>query len=267
MSVLSKSDMEILSQYIDDEHGCYRLRAGPRVYYLTISTDVFDDDTMCRPYLLIPRLPDLPNTPWTTMAISRDQDGSLASIISTDPLPEIRTTWHERRIDVLSLTRTRRIRSGVHEVQYDGAPAIAKMACFQWEIPRIEHETWAYSIITHHRSQHAHESPMAPSFLGHLIENGRTIGFLLEKVDGERARPDDLPRCEALLRRVHRLGLVHGDVNRYNFIVNRDAENSVYLVDFEHCTEFDEGLAREELLSLPAELAEETGRGTTVTLP
>ncbi|KAG9251496.1 alpha-galactosidase A [Emericellopsis atlantica] len=266
MTILPKSDIEILCQCIDDESGYYRLRVGRRVHYLTISSGVFDDDTMCRPYLLIPRLPNLPDSPWTTMTISRDEDGSLTSIISTDPLPEIQTTWHELHVDVLSLERTRRFRSGVHEVQYDGAPAIAKIACFKWDIARIERETWAYSIMARHHGQHPNESPIAPKFLGHLTENGRTMGFLLQKVHGRSACVDDLTNCEALLRRLYRLGLIHGDVNRHNFLVDSVSGSGMRLVDFEHAEEFDERLARAELLSLPAELAEETGRGATVVL-
>lgn len=264
MTRLPQSDIEILSQCIDDENGYYRLRVGRRVHYVSISSGVFDDDTMCRPYLLIPRLPDLPNSPWTTMTISRDEDGSLKSTISTDPLPEIQTTWHELRVDVLSLERTRRFRSGVHEVQYHGVPAIAKIACFKWDIARIERETWAYSIMARHQGQHPNEAPIAPSFLGHLTENGRTMGFLLQKFDGESACVGDLANCEALLRRLHRLGLIHGDANRHNFLVDRISGSGMRLVDFEHAEDFDEDLARAELLSLPAELTEETGRGATV---
>lgn len=104
-------DREILSQLIDDHHGTYRLRVNQRVHYLTISTDVFDEDTMSRPYLLIPKLPDLPDSPWTSMAISRAEDGSLKTTISTDALPEIEFTWHDTRIDVLSLKRATRFRS------------------------------------------------------------------------------------------------------------------------------------------------------------
>jgi hypothetical protein len=268
MTMLPKSDIEILSQYIDDENGYYRLRLGRRVHYLTIPSGVFDDDTMCRPYLLILRLPDLPDSPWTTMTISRDENGSLTSNISLDPLPEIQTTWHELRVDVLSLERTERLfRSGVYEVRFNGAPAIAKIACFQWDVARIERETWAYSIVAGHRGQHPDESPITPDFLGHLTEDGRTMGFLLQKVDGESASVNDLAGCEALLRRLHRLGLIHGDVNRHNFLIDPASPGSgIRLVDFEHAEEFDDGLARVELLSLPAELAEETRRGATVVL-
>ncbi|KAG5752783.1 hypothetical protein H9Q70_004591 [Fusarium xylarioides] len=263
--MLPKSDMEILSQEIIHDDGHYRLRTGLRVRYLRIPVGTFDDDTMCRPYLLIPKLLDLPDSPWTTMTISQDENGSLTSVISMDPLPEIRTAWHEQHVDVLTLKSTRRFRSGVHEVQYNDAPAIAKIACFEWEIRRIERETWAYSLLEDHQSQHPNESLIAPKFLAHLTENGRIMGLLLEKVDGESACADDLEHCETLLRRLHRdLGLVHGDVNRYNFLVDRVSGRSVRLVDFEHAEDFNESLARDELLSLPVELTEETGRGATV---
>ena len=265
MKMLPKSDMEILSQRISDETGYYRLRSGRRVYYLTIPVGVYDDDTMCRPYLLIPSLPDLPDSPWISMTISRDENGSLMSTISTDPLPEVRTTWHALHVDVLSLERTRRLRSAVHEVRYNGALAVAKIACFPWDVARMERETWAYSVLASQQDPDGSSPRVAPDFLGHLTENGRVMGILLQKVDGEPACIDDLPRCEALLRRLHRLGLVHGDVNRYNFVVDRGSGGSdVRLVDFEYAEDFDEELARAELLSLPAELAEETGRGGTV---
>ncbi|KAK6215029.1 alpha-galactosidase A [Colletotrichum tabaci] len=264
MPSLSKSDMEILNQVIDDKRGAYRLRAGQRIYYLFIATDIFEEDTMCRPYLLIPSLPDLPDSPWTTATIVRGADGSpFISAISTDPLSEIQTVWHERCIDVLSLKRTRRLRSWTHEVQYDGGTAVAKIACFEWDLRRIERETAAYYKLTQHRIQHRDEPPIAPEFLGHLTENGRVMGFLLEKIDGERACISDLPDCEALVRRIHGLGMIHGDVNRYNFVVDRDGTEGVRLVDFEHFEDFSEEAAMEELLALPTELAEDTGRGAT----
>ncbi|KAI0542538.1 hypothetical protein GGR58DRAFT_452693 [Xylaria digitata] len=56
--------IEVLSQEISDEEGMYRIRSRQHVYYLTISTDVFDEDTMCRPYLLLPQLPSLSDMPW-----------------------------------------------------------------------------------------------------------------------------------------------------------------------------------------------------------
>lgn len=263
------ADIEVLSQLIDDESGHYRLRVGCRVHYLEISADVFGVNTMRRPHILIPKLPPLPTSLWTAMAVFRTPSGAVASKISTDPLPGVQTVWHERRVDVLSLKRTICLRSGVHEVLYNDAPAIAKIACFPWDIRRIEAESWAYGVLAHHKSQHPYDEqpPIVPISLGHLTENGRVMGISLEKVDGEAARIADLADCEAVLPRLHGIGLVHGDPNRHNFVVDRGPGGRVArvrLVDFEHADEFDEERGREDLLLLPAELAEETGPGATV---
>ena len=258
-----KQDIEVLSQLIDDEHGNYRVRVGARVHYITIACDVFDDDTMCRPYLLIPQLPHLPPGTWTNMDITRDTAGSLCSTISTNPLPEVKTLWHERRIDVLSIPRKLFLRSGVYEVQWpldSGGVAIAKIACFRWDVARIERESQAYSVLAHI------EPPIAPRFLGYITENGRPMGILLEKLDGEPAGSADLAACEAVVGKLHDAGLVHGDTNRYNFVVDRRPGGGIHLVDFEHVEAFTEETARAELLSLPAELSEETGRGGIITL-
>jgi hypothetical protein len=117
------------------------------------------------------------------MRISQGPKRKLRSTISYDPLPTIQRTWHPQAIDVLSLTQLKRHRSNVHEVLYQGQPPISKIACFEWDIRRIENETWAYSIIIQH--QHPGESAIAPSVLGHLTENYRVIGFLLEKSKGD----------------------------------------------------------------------------------
>jgi hypothetical protein len=215
---------------------------------------------MCRPYLLIPKLPDLPATDWTTMHISRGTNGALESTMSFDLLPATQEIWHPQKIDVLSLRRTKMYRSAVHEVLYQGRPAISKIACFDWDIRRVDNEMWAYSIISHHQQQHPDASRIAPEFLAHLTENGRVIGMLLEKVDGDYASIDNLPECKAALRRLHSMGLIHGDVNRFNFMVDR-AKGHVHMLDFEHAEDFDEEKARLEMESLPSEMTEETGRG------
>lgn len=70
------------------------------------------------------------------------------------------------------------------------------------------------------------------------------------------------------LRRLHDpgdLGLVHGDVTQYNFLIEGDHRGCVRLVDFEHAQDYDEKLAQAELKSLPAELTKQTGHGSSTT--
>lgn len=258
-----KSDIEVLSQEINDDFGSYRIRAGQRVHYLTIATDVFDEDTLCRPHLLIPRLPDFPDANWTSMEVSRKPDGSLTSAPSYEPLPAVTTIWHPNTIDVLSLEKVQRHRSGVHEVLHRGVPAICKIACFGWEMPRIAHETYTYSVVEEYREPG--DPVVAPAFLGHVTENGRVVGMLLERLQGGPASMEDLPACREALENFHRMNMVHGDVNRYNFVVDRAREPvRALLVDLEHAEPYEESKALAELESLPSELAETTGRGGAV---
>ena len=263
-----KSKMEVLSQEIGDNVGYYRVRAGNRVHRLTINCDVYDEDTMCRPYLLIQRLPDFPDAAWTKMHIFREVAGDpsspISNTISWEMPPAIEPTWHPEYIDVLSLRRTERYGPNVHEVVFNGRPAISKIACWEWEISRLENETYVYKVITKHAHEHEDRSPIAPAFLGNLTENGRVIGMLLEKIEVVHASLDNLPVCESVLRRVHGLGIVHWDVNRYNFLVCGGGQ--VRLVDFEHAQVFDDERAAQELKSLSSELVEETGRGAPLEL-
>ena len=265
-NVIPKSEIEVLSQEITSDEGIYRIRGRNRVYYLTISllpSPMFDEDTLCRPYLLIPRLPPLPDADWTRMRLCQDSDDQLLSSISYAPLDQIQSCWHPSKIDVLSLRRLSSYNARVKEVEFGDRIALSKVAIFEWWIPKVEHETMMYEIIAKHQSPD--EQPIAPEFLGHLTENGRIVGFLMERVDGDFASSDDLPACEAALRRLHSMGLVHGDANRFNFIVDRSTRQ-VKLIDFEHAEPYDEEKAQLELRELKAELSKTTGDGAGVTM-
>lgn len=106
---------------------------------------------------------------------------------------------------------------------------------------------------------------IAPAFLGHVTENGRVIGMLLEKLEGDSASMDDLPACRKTLENFHLMNMVHGDVNRYNFIVDRSKKPvHVRLVDFEHAEPSEGSKAFLELQLLLSEPTETTGRGGSV---
>ena len=51
-----------------------------------------------------------------------------------------------------------------------------------------------------------------------MTEEGRVIGLLLQKVEGEFAGPEDHDVCKKATLEINAAGLVHGDVKRYNFM-------------------------------------------------
>jgi hypothetical protein len=80
--------------------------------------------------------------------------------------------WHNTRIDGLELEKTKQLTAMAFEAMPHSntgtsplsiATVIAKMARFEWEIPRIEQETRAYQLLE--------ASELAPRFLGHVHEN------------------------------------------------------------------------------------------------
>lgn len=197
----------------------------------------------------------------TVARISRDKtSGDLKTAISNRILAGVKCQWHHTLVDCLQLEKTKLLTAMTFETISHSilpiafrspATIIAKIARFKWEIPRIERETSAYQLLE--------GSGLTPRFLGHIHENGRIMGFLLEKIEGCSASIQDLGICESALGKLHGLGFLHGDANRYNFIVT---EEGVKLVDFERLQEnASPGAMDKELESVRLELIEDSGRG------
>ena len=108
--------------------------------------------------------------------------------------------------------------------RYESELVCSKIARFEHELPDIEREAQAYRIIDGHN--------IGPRFLGHLTENGRVIGVLMEYIPAARhGTVADLGVCVAVLRRLHELKILLGDTNRNNFLVSPDGEQAV-ICDF-----------------------------------
>ncbi|KAF5234123.1 hypothetical protein FAUST_7774 [Fusarium austroamericanum] len=206
----------VLSMEVDDDdsfESYYRLRLGTQVKYVTISPGTFDRDTLSFPVPSLPRFPD--NEEWTIAYLSRDEtSGELKTTVSSPTRLGIHQ-WHQTRIDCLDLEKTKSLTPMVfqavsHSTILPSDTMITKIARFEWEMPRMEQETRAYQLLEGSR--------LAPRFLGHIHENGRVMGFLLEKLEGRSASIQDLDACETALGKLHELGLLHGDANRYNFL-------------------------------------------------
>ena len=86
------------------------------------------------------------------------------------------------------------------------------------------------------------------------------MGILIEKRRGRRAEYRDNAACEEVAKQFHRLGYVHGDLNRHNFLVD-DFTGLVTLIDFENASVYTETAARKELDNLAEHIVDESGRG------
>src|SRR5579859_300089 len=203
----------------------YRFRKGSYVLYVTLAANcvLLDDSDYGFPPAIRNLLPQSIDTSYNHAFI--DSSGTVA--FSTCQLKGVTTLWHDNNVDITTLPVVRPIKANCFKVQYSGSWAIAKFAHFEWEIRFLEAETAIYRTLDGH-------SGIAPKFLGHLHENGRVAGMLLEYIEGRRPRKEeDYGACASGLGRLHDLGLVHGDINLDNFIVT--GVGDARLVDFENC--------------------------------
>lgn len=132
---------------------------------------------------------------------------------------------------------------------------MVKFARFAWEIPALDHECRAYQWIE--------GQDIGPRFLGFLTEEGRTIGFIIERIaDARHATPADLRLCQEALSKFHNLGILHGDVNKHNFLVK---DGRAILIDFE-CARVSEDrpALREETNCLSDKLGDTSGKGGNI---
>jgi predicted Ser/Thr protein kinase len=227
----------------------YRILLGDQVKYILVDPRTDNSDILSFPPDLLDQLPELPLGDWARARIFK-RSGTISFELSYGSLAGVRSRWHSKVVDVLSLTLLDRLRARVHVVAWGSKQAVAKIARFEFEITLMEKETAIYEAIDGHG--------IGPAFLGHLIEHGRVMGFLIEKVEGRHGHIGDLEASQKVTKRLHSLGIVHGDLNRYNFIVSAAG---VTLIDFENATRNGSREAMEmEYKQIAEQLMEEMGR-------
>lgn len=86
------------------------------------------------------------------------------------------------------------------------------------------------------------------------------IGSLMERVTGARhACPNDIAACQQILSRLHHLGNLHGDINRFNFLIR---DSKAVLIDFDTARKCgDQDALSKEFEALPEYLQDTSRRG------
>ncbi|KFA65087.1 hypothetical protein S40285_03116 [Stachybotrys chlorohalonatus IBT 40285] len=148
-----------------------------------ISPGIIDEDGLSSPLQSLPCLSY--GTEWNVAEVSRDKvSGKLNIIFSRREFLGVPFDWHQTKVDSLELENTGKLTDTVFEARLHSTlpttsplPAImvAKIASVEWELPPICRKTEAHEFLE--------GSGLAPQFLGHIHENGRIMGFLLEKIE------------------------------------------------------------------------------------
>lgn len=211
---------------------------------------------MCFGPSLASILPDLPAGNWNDGLVTKHPETGEPNFAraTRTSFPGVENTWHNTFLDYMDLGESRRLRTGVYEAkcpQFEEL-VVVKFARFDWEIGYMEGETAACRLIE--------GCDIGPRFLAHLTEDGRVIGFLMERIANARhAGPQDLNICQQTLTRLHALGIKHGDINRFNFLIR---DSKAILIDFDTARKCDDSkLLAEELHNLKEALESSSGKG------
>lgn len=270
LSALSASKManygriRLLNVEVDREDvSDYRMLVdGKSFKYITIDPGVYNPNEMTFDQVIIPQLPLMPEGDWNQGHITKHPvNGKPYFSQHTRVIfPTICSIWHPRQIDWLELEQAQWLRSNVYTANFKksiGETSMAdeiviKFARFPWELQYYEGETRIYERID--------GQAIGPQFLGHLTEEGRVIGLVIEYIkDARHAGPDDVEACKSVLRKLHQLGLLHGDVNRHNFLVREaDGRKTATIIDFESASDCTDDAAFEEEIDRLREMLHST---------
>ncbi|KAI9838942.1 MAG: hypothetical protein M1819_004150 [Sarea resinae] len=219
---------------------------GKSIKYIKIDPGIYDDDDMGSGPIFPTLIPPLPSGEWNVATISKDEKNNgeayFASASKVD-LPCIQSLWHPLRIEYLDLSIGQKIEGRLYEAtcpnHFGDSSVILKFARFGWQIPCVQ---------------------APPRFLGHILEEGRAIGFILERItDARHAGVEDLDLCQAALSKLHSLGFKHGDVNKHNFLVRN---GKTLMIDFESLQKCDDQAELvKEMEKLKESLADTSGIG------
>jgi len=84
----------------------------------------------------------------------------------------------------------------------------------------VENETRIYEKLEKDKIKYPDLLVISPAFFSHLTKDGRVMGILIKKLEGRIAYIEDISACETIVRRLYTLGIIYGDLNRYNFVVD-----------------------------------------------
>ncbi|OOO05636.1 RIO-like kinase [Aspergillus oryzae] len=256
-------DEEVLSLDLEENDFLYRIRRNSRIVYVSVlDGGILPPDYRTDGFLVLAKLQNIPkwNDKWKTLTVRNTAQGIESS---PDEFPphglDLGQLNHPSAIfvNILDLTTVSRISYRLSRVRHGDETWVLKIARFKHEIRSLQHEVSVYSKLM--------ESGFSfcPKFIGFVYEEtkDRTIGFLMEEISGRTPGIQDLKDCTETVRLLHEHGIVHGDLNKYNFLVT---EEGVKLFDFEVSAaqeDADPGSTEDELKGLAARLEDESGIG------
>ncbi|KAI9684822.1 MAG: hypothetical protein M1829_000197 [Trizodia sp. TS-e1964] len=199
---------------------------GKFIKYLVIDDGVFDMPQLFDPETFATILPSLPPDDWNHAYFSKNP-----------------TKGGPYCIEFLDFKLGQMFHCGTYRATSSrlDSEVILKTSRFPSDMQFFEVEPDMYETLEGHQ--------MTPKFLGHLMEHGRVVGIIIEYIsNGHPPTVEDLPLCQQVLAKMHKLGFLHGDINKHQFII---CDGRAFLIDFATTRRCDDPkLLEEEFQSL-----------------
>lgn len=233
-SYIDRSDVALLGSVLDMNTGAFELKVlveGKAIKYITTDPGAYSPLYIYWIANIMQELPLLPSGDWNIGHIGGKALPSGRSTFRktrTVNLPSILSPWPEKYTTVdFWKTEHELFRHSIWEVRDPmyraSGKMIAKICDFPRDIESFQNETNVYHDLG--------QWGIMPALYGHVQEDGRTIGLLLEHVKGHLPRygdKGDAAACLKALKTLHGCCYIHGNVQRHHFIVNG---NRAWLID------------------------------------
>ncbi|KAE8396860.1 hypothetical protein BDV37DRAFT_90820 [Aspergillus pseudonomiae] len=254
---------ELLSLDLEENDFLYRIRRNSRIVYVSVlDGNILPPDCRTDSYRVLSKLRKIPRweEDWETLTIRRSSQGIESS--PNEFLPHGLDVEQVNIpgaifVNLLDLTTVSRISDRISCVKLGTESWILKVARFKHEIPALQQEVSVYASLT------LSGFPHAPKFIGFVYEGteARIVGILMESITGKTPEIQNLRDCTEAVRRLHAEGIVHGDLNKYNFLITKDGAK---VFDFENSIvqeTVDPETAESEMETLAIKLKDESGIG------
>ncbi|WEW60329.1 hypothetical protein PRK78_005814 [Emydomyces testavorans] len=253
----------VLSLDLEENDFLYRIRRGSRIVYVSVlHEDIIPHGCRTDGSRVLSNLRRVPKWEehWKTLTVRKGSHGvnSTPDEFTPHALNLKALNIHlPKFFNILDLIPVSRISDRISRVRFEDETWILKIARFKHEIPALQREISIYSTLA------LLNFPLAPKFVGFAYEEvkDRTIGFLMEDISGRTPNIEDLEDCKKTVRLLHLFGIIHGDLNKYNFLMT---ESGAKVFDFEVSTaqeDADPAAADDEMRALADKFRDESGIG------
>jgi hypothetical protein len=219
----------------------------------------------------------VPTGDWNVANLVLSTNGKfLVDSTENKRFPDATAIWNASKIDLLELGECLE-QCEANELQLLGhVPSNAYPSPEGFGIPKVL-AFWNFNLEGQHNHGLSQESyiyslfqdiSIAPRFLAHLTDNHeRVIGYVLESVPARQASISDLDLCQDVLRKLHDMGIAHGNISKECFLIRTDIPIAQLQFFYESYETSDRAIFDKEISSLEEVLQQrverEDNRGTS----